>query len=614
VLYAQPDVVRAFVLDTSILDELTPALCATVTGESDAAQLLADVERRNLFLARYVSANGPAWRYHDLFAAFLRDRLAEERDGAYVRALHRRAADALPALQSAPHLLAAGEHDRVARIVVDAVFHSMDPSMLPIVVPWVQALPPEVVERDHRLALVLAWNDEIHGRANQIVARLEPLYTRLRASGASLAAGEVGLELATAYFMRGDLDGEGALLNYALAQPLRGWWRIAALGLRMHWFRDRGDWERASDDLDAAFHLALGGDDVIAHRILASAMSWRLLFADQGPAWVRAQGERLAARLAESGSTASLTELRPLLAGAALLGIDLPSAADETRRCLDASRDMGGLAWTHQKAETLLLVQALLMRDHATVRAVVDGAFSRMEDSPVDVAMQHVYAAAAVRSAWLRGNGEELGAAISRLDDATRPEGQIVLTVAQALRARLRNQLDDGVIERLAEAESVQRRMRCWIGVGLPGLERATLLIEQGRLLAALHAAEPTLAAAAEYGGGILLPEAASHVVTLKVCADAGMYPDVIRAVLAVVEHRSGLSAVAVPGTSERLSSRELEVLTHVARGESNRQIATELFISDVTVKSHLTRIMRKLDATSRTHAVAIALRESIID
>lgn len=52
------------------------------------------------------------------------------------------------------------------------------------------------------------------------------------------------------------------------------------------------------------------------------------------------------------------------------------------------------------------------------------------------------------------------------------------------------------------------------------------------------------------------------------------------------------------------LSARELEILTFVARGYSNAQIATTLYISEGTVKRHLTNIYLKLDVTSRLNAV----------
>ncbi len=57
------------------------------------------------------------------------------------------------------------------------------------------------------------------------------------------------------------------------------------------------------------------------------------------------------------------------------------------------------------------------------------------------------------------------------------------------------------------------------------------------------------------------------------------------------------------------LTDREREVLSLVAEGHSNRLIATRLFISERTVKSHLTNIMTKLQASDRTHAVVTALR-----
>ena len=58
------------------------------------------------------------------------------------------------------------------------------------------------------------------------------------------------------------------------------------------------------------------------------------------------------------------------------------------------------------------------------------------------------------------------------------------------------------------------------------------------------------------------------------------------------------------------LSSREIEVLKLVASGDSNKRIANLFKISEHTVKNHLTSIMQKLNANSRTHAVIIALRQ----
>jgi two-component system NarL family response regulator len=65
--------------------------------------------------------------------------------------------------------------------------------------------------------------------------------------------------------------------------------------------------------------------------------------------------------------------------------------------------------------------------------------------------------------------------------------------------------------------------------------------------------------------------------------------------------------------TREALTGREVEVLQHLARGESNKGISALLGISETTVKSHLGSIFRKLDVLSRTEAIATASRLGLI-
>ena len=64
----------------------------------------------------------------------------------------------------------------------------------------------------------------------------------------------------------------------------------------------------------------------------------------------------------------------------------------------------------------------------------------------------------------------------------------------------------------------------------------------------------------------------------------------------------------------DSLTAREREILQLLADGMSNADVAGRLFISQETVKSHVRHILVKLEADTRTQAVAIALREAMID
>jgi two-component system NarL family response regulator len=71
---------------------------------------------------------------------------------------------------------------------------------------------------------------------------------------------------------------------------------------------------------------------------------------------------------------------------------------------------------------------------------------------------------------------------------------------------------------------------------------------------------------------------------------------------------------VEEPVDAPRLSERELEVLRLVARGLSNKEIATELVIAENTVKNHVRNILEKLQLHSRMEAVMYAVKEKLLD
>ncbi len=89
---------------------------------------------------------------------------------------------------------------------------------------------------------------------------------------------------------------------------------------------------------------------------------------------------------------------------------------------------------------------------------------------------------------------------------------------------------------------------------------------------------------------------------------------DAIRAVAAGRKRiPAGIAAqIAENAAHDALSSREVEILRGVAAGGANKVIAATLAISEETVKSHMKRILEKLDANDRTHAVTIALKRGI--
>jgi DNA-binding NarL/FixJ family response regulator len=91
---------------------------------------------------------------------------------------------------------------------------------------------------------------------------------------------------------------------------------------------------------------------------------------------------------------------------------------------------------------------------------------------------------------------------------------------------------------------------------------------------------------------------------------------DTIRSVRAgkKILHAEVAAELATHATDDSLSEREIEVLSLIAAGNSNKLVADQLAISEDTVKGHVKSILSKLGVNDRTHAVTAALRRGIIE
>jgi DNA-binding NarL/FixJ family response regulator len=114
---------------------------------------------------------------------------------------------------------------------------------------------------------------------------------------------------------------------------------------------------------------------------------------------------------------------------------------------------------------------------------------------------------------------------------------------------------------------------------------------------------------------GFLLKDApaAQLVTAVRVIAngEALIAPSITRRLIAEFARRPPPNDK--PERMQELTARELEVLRLVARGLSNAEIANELFVSDATVKTHVARILMKLDLRDRVQAVVAAYESGLV-
>ncbi|GAA2612815.1 response regulator transcription factor [Actinomadura fulvescens] len=108
-------------------------------------------------------------------------------------------------------------------------------------------------------------------------------------------------------------------------------------------------------------------------------------------------------------------------------------------------------------------------------------------------------------------------------------------------------------------------------------------------------------------------PELLLAGIRTVAAGDALLAPSVTRRLIRDFVNRPATDHRALPALLDSLTAREKEILLHVASGQSNTDIAGQLDISIATVKTHVSRLLTKLDAHDRAQLVVIAYETGLI-
>ncbi len=661
VLQRQPKPVRNFLLQTSILDQLSGPLCNAVTGQMEGNARLEALERGNFFVVP-LDDTRHWYRYHHLFAEVLSAQLMAEQPDQ-LATLHRRAsawyeqhgsvADAIR------HALAAYDFGRVADLVELAVPAMARSRQEATVLGWLNALPDEVVRARPVLSVHYAGALLLHGK-------LEGVEVRLRDA-------EQWLDTTTD---RGELtlasSAEMVVVDQEEFRGLPGMIAVyrAAIALALGNVADTMKYARRALDLvpeddhhrrgSAAGFLGLAswtsGDLEAAHRSYAECMALvqrsghisdaigcSIALAD-----IRISQGRLreAMRTYERGLQLAAEQSALPLRGAADMHVgmselhrerdDLHAATQHLLRSKELGEHMGlpqnRYRWCVAMARILAtqgdLAGALDLLQEAE-RLYMGDFFPNVR--PIAAWKTRVWVAQGRLGEafdWARERGLSVSDDLSYLREFEH------ITLARVLLARSKSDRTEHsmleameLLERLLQAAEAGKRM----GSVLEILMLQALAHQmQGDLSAALMPLQQALTLAEPEGYvrifvdegppmAILLAKLHEHSRKRPHATSTNVPLAYIERLLALLRGervQEGISPAAPSSPSaptpaqpplDPLTERELEVLRLIAAGLSNREIAAQLVLALSTVKSYVNTIYSKLQVESRTQAVARA-------
>ena len=639
VLERQPEQVRAFLLETSVLERLSGPLCDAVTGRAGSQALLEQVERAGLFLMPLDEVRG-WWRYHHLFADLLRARLQQEQPGQ-VAQLHRDAAawheDHGLAEDAIRHAVAAGEMTWAARLIerqFDTIAGLRGEAAT--IQRWLAALPADLVQSRPRLLLAQAQVDVGAGRV-EAVERLVEAAERAQAGaaeepfdppggpGGSLLVNIpalIAIHRSLLAMLHGDAEATAAFASRTLAELGEGEQLleyVARFNLGI------ADWLRGRlADAERVFVPSIAG---WADRPTITVWGRHVLGQVQ-----RARGHLDAAALAcQQALETTAPPGRPPLPAAGPAYVCLAEVAYQRNELEAALRHVTeGIALCRQLAYTPPLAAGLVTL--AWIRQATGdpaGALKAMGEAgqaapgppgllnPVPAQRARLLLAqgdlaAAARWAAERGLGPD--------DEPDYPREPGHLLLARVLLAQDRPGQALALLDRLHAAAAAQDRTGSMIEAGAL---RALALAAGGQEADAVSTLAGALTLACPQGQVRIFADEGSPMAALvrKLIAAQRSGQAAARVPLGCLARlqrafdagHTAPRTLAVPGLVEPLTSRELEVLERLAAGRSNQAIARELVVTLDTVKKHVSHVLDKLGAANRTEVVARARELGLI-
>lgn len=594
-----------FLLSASVLHELDAERCAAVSGYPDAAALLDETERLGL-LSVSLEAPVPVLRLHDLFREALQQRLAL-RAPARLRELRRRAAATEPdALRRIALLIAAGELQAAATLVLAAVPERLARTGPASVMHLLHAFPTTFREESPQLLLVRGLVGWVGWDFLAMLDLFERARLSFEASGDSAGASLAGAYSAHGLIMSGRLDEAQALLQQLGGRVLPLETRALVLNA-FYWLAiDQGRMREV-----AAIHAE-------QLELLQRSRSIALAYQTSPP--LRLPGlpgvTRNLARhgdwLLEVGGEEP-TPLRPLGILSHAWVAAWQGRLDEAHQLREQAR--AEAAWSGNSGAVMA---------HLLTHAAFSFAMSGQNEEAIAAARErasrqrhtggwasYIIATLVARITGACGDANELRQALADARalaaqlqaSGTRPN-TILLEPAAAQLAWLEGRIEEAA-SGWRHALRDESAMDVYGLVAETRVRLALALLRLGDMAGAAKALQPALDVGREEQapGGALMAGAALR--ELAAVHWGGELPDACESQLQEWAQMLEQPRDAAGGTDAGLSPRELEVLARIAAGEGNKHIARALDLSPHTVKRHVANILGKLGVETRGQAAA---------